>query len=72
MALDRAVDMLRFRRKQNFVDLADRARDAGQWELAVQLYRKALDRNPKEGGDVPTRSSSTSRAQRPRSATTPV
>lgn len=46
MGLGRAVDMLRFRRKQNFVDLADHARDAGQWELAAELYRKALARGP--------------------------
>src|SRR5262249_3833264 len=47
MGLIRAVDLLRFRRKQNLVDLADQARDAGQWELAAQLYRKSLDRNPR-------------------------
>jgi hypothetical protein len=46
MRLGRAVDMLRFRRKQNFVDLANHARDERRWELAAQLYRKALDRNP--------------------------
>ena len=46
MALGRVVDLFRFRRKPSFVDLADRARDTGRWELAVQLYRKALDRNP--------------------------
>jgi lipopolysaccharide biosynthesis protein len=46
MGLGRAADMLRFRRKQKFVDLADHARDAGQWELAAQLYRKALVRAP--------------------------
>src|SRR5271165_4921407 len=46
MALDRIVDLLRFRRKQSFVDLADQARDAGQWEFAAQLYRQALDRDP--------------------------
>jgi tetratricopeptide (TPR) repeat protein len=46
MALDRVVDLLRFRRKQDFVDLADRARNARQWELAEQLYREALDRSP--------------------------
>jgi hypothetical protein len=26
---------------------ADHARDAGQWELAAQLYREALDQNPR-------------------------
>jgi GT2 family glycosyltransferase/tetratricopeptide (TPR) repeat protein len=34
------------RRKPSVISLADRARDARQWELAAQLYRKALDRNP--------------------------
>jgi predicted Zn-dependent protease len=29
------------------VTLADRARDAGQWSVAARLYRKALDRNPR-------------------------
>src|SRR4029077_3976979 len=32
------------------IALADRARDAGQWERAAQLYRKALDRNPRRPG----------------------
>ena len=50
MGLGRVVDLLRFRRKQNFVDLANRARDARQWELAAQLYRKALDRYPRNFG----------------------
>src|SRR5271165_1485058 len=48
MALDSRVDLphrgLR-RRKTDFLALADRARDGRQWELAAQLYRKALDRN---------------------------
>jgi len=35
------------RRKPSVITLADRARDAGQWELAAQLYRKALNRNPR-------------------------
>jgi Rhamnan synthesis protein F/Tetratricopeptide repeat len=35
------------RRKPSIITLADRARDAGQWELAAQLYRKALNRNPR-------------------------
>jgi glycosyltransferase involved in cell wall biosynthesis/tetratricopeptide (TPR) repeat protein len=34
------------RRKRSVTPLADRARDSGQWELAAQLYRKALHRNP--------------------------
>src|SRR5438067_2371216 len=32
--------------KGSFISRADRARDAGQWEIAAELYRKALDRNP--------------------------
>src|SRR4029077_3885832 len=35
------------RRKPSVVTLADRARDARQWEIAVGHYRKALSRNPK-------------------------
>lgn len=50
MRLGGAVDLLRFRWKQNFVDLADHARDERQWELAAQLYRKALGRNPRNMG----------------------
>jgi tetratricopeptide (TPR) repeat protein len=46
MRLVGAVDLPRFRRKRNFVDLANRARDDRQWELATELYREALDRNP--------------------------
>jgi hypothetical protein len=46
IALGRVVDLLRFRRKHSFVDLADRARDTGQWEVAVRLYGEALDRSP--------------------------
>jgi len=34
------------RRKSDLLPLADRARDARQWELAAHLYRKALDRDP--------------------------
>jgi tetratricopeptide (TPR) repeat protein len=48
MALDRIIDLLRLglmRRKPDVITLADRARDAGQWGLAAQLYRKALARN---------------------------
>jgi glycosyltransferase involved in cell wall biosynthesis len=51
MALDRILDRPRLgltRRKPSIIiPLADRARDARQWELAAQLYRKALDRNPR-------------------------
>jgi Glycosyltransferase family 9 (heptosyltransferase)/Tetratricopeptide repeat len=46
MELARAVDLLRFRRKREAVLFADRARDAGQWDLAARFYRKALNRNP--------------------------
>jgi GT2 family glycosyltransferase/glycosyltransferase involved in cell wall biosynthesis len=49
MALDRIVDRARLRllhRNMNFVDLANRAREARQWALAARLYRKALDRDP--------------------------
>jgi GT2 family glycosyltransferase len=49
MALDRFVDLPRLgllHRKPNVITLADRARDAGEWELAAQLYREILDRNP--------------------------
>jgi tetratricopeptide (TPR) repeat protein/glycosyltransferase involved in cell wall biosynthesis len=38
------------RRKPNVITLADSARDAGQWELAVGLYRKALGRDPRNSG----------------------
>lgn len=34
------------RKRPSVVTLADRARDAADWESAVRLYRKALDRNP--------------------------
>jgi tetratricopeptide (TPR) repeat protein len=34
-------------RKSSVIILADQARDAGQWERAARLYRKALDRNPR-------------------------
>jgi GT2 family glycosyltransferase len=37
----------RWRRKRDFVALADSARDARQWGAAAQLYREALDRNPR-------------------------
>jgi glycosyltransferase involved in cell wall biosynthesis/tetratricopeptide (TPR) repeat protein len=36
----------RKRRKESLITRADRARDLGQWDLAVGLYRQALDRNP--------------------------
>jgi GT2 family glycosyltransferase/glycosyltransferase involved in cell wall biosynthesis len=44
--MGRAADLLRFRGSLAVVLLADRARDERQWELAVRLYQKALDRNP--------------------------
>jgi hypothetical protein len=50
MALDRIAPLPRFglvRRKRDFITLAERARDARQWKLAAQLYRKALGRNPR-------------------------
>jgi Flp pilus assembly protein TadD len=37
----------RWRRKRDFVTLADSARDGGQWGEAAQLYRQALDRHPR-------------------------
>jgi tetratricopeptide (TPR) repeat protein len=49
MALDRIVDRRRRsqqRRREDLVIPADCARDAGQWELAAQLYRKALAWDP--------------------------
>src|SRR6516225_8514467 len=49
MALDRVVDWPRLgltHRKSDPLSLADRARDARQWELAARLYREALDRDP--------------------------
>jgi tetratricopeptide (TPR) repeat protein len=42
--------MLRFsleRAKPSLITLADRARDAREWELAARHYRKALNRNPR-------------------------
>src|SRR5271167_5136651 len=50
MALDWIIDLPRLglmRRKPDVITLADRARDAGQWGLAAQLYCKALARNPR-------------------------
>jgi tetratricopeptide (TPR) repeat protein len=35
------------RARPSLITLADRARDAGQWELAARHYREALDRNPR-------------------------
>ena len=32
--------------KGSLISRADRARDARQWQIAAELYRKALDRNP--------------------------
>jgi hypothetical protein len=46
--LDPFVDLSRLGlmlRKRDIIALANRARDAGQWGLATQLYRKALDRD---------------------------
>ena len=34
------------RAKPDVLVVADQARDARQWELAAQLYREALDRDP--------------------------
>jgi GT2 family glycosyltransferase len=50
MALDRIFDLPRIgrrRRKEDMIILADRARDARQWEIAAQLYKEALDRDPR-------------------------
>jgi tetratricopeptide (TPR) repeat protein len=38
----------RFWRQASVITLADRARDAGQWDRALQLYQKALRRNPEQ------------------------
>src|SRR5262252_3198758 len=49
MAADRIIDRprrLRRRKPSVVIPLADCARDARQWELAAELYREALDRNP--------------------------
>src|SRR5438067_2175084 len=32
--------------KGSLISRADRARDASQWKIAIELYRKVLDRNP--------------------------
>ena len=45
--LDRPRLGLTHRKPTVIIPLADRARDAQQWELSAQLYRKALDRNPR-------------------------
>src|SRR5215472_8538190 len=53
MPWGRMVDLPRRslrRQKAELITLADRARDAGHWELAAQLYRKILDRNPGNAG----------------------
>ena len=50
MVLDRIVNLRRFGLlggKPSAVALADQARDRGQWEVAAELYRKALNRNPR-------------------------
>ncbi|MBV8494711.1 MAG: tetratricopeptide repeat protein [Alphaproteobacteria bacterium] len=36
----------RRRRQPSLITRADRAREAGQWQLAADFYRQALDRNP--------------------------
>jgi glycosyltransferase involved in cell wall biosynthesis len=41
------MPQVNLRVRTSSVTLADRARDAGQWELAARLYREALDRNPR-------------------------
>jgi len=38
------------RRKPGALALADRARDAQQWEFAAGLYHEALERNPRRPG----------------------
>jgi hypothetical protein len=35
------------RKRPSAITLADRARDAREWELAAQFYRKAIDQNPR-------------------------
>jgi glycosyltransferase involved in cell wall biosynthesis/tetratricopeptide (TPR) repeat protein len=52
MALDRIFGRPHrlMRRTPSAMARADRARDARHWELAAQLYRKALDRNPRNSG----------------------
>jgi hypothetical protein len=42
-----AVMRLMRREPSVIISRANRARDAGQWDFAAQLYRKALDRNPR-------------------------
>jgi tetratricopeptide (TPR) repeat protein len=37
----------RKRRRPSVITQADRARDLGQWDIAAKLYRKALERNPR-------------------------
>jgi glycosyltransferase involved in cell wall biosynthesis len=41
------IALPRLRQKPSLITLADRARDAGDWEAAARLYRKALARNPR-------------------------
>jgi glycosyltransferase involved in cell wall biosynthesis len=41
------IALPRLRQKPSIITLADRARDAGDWEAAARLYRKALARNPR-------------------------
>src|SRR5215813_5647820 len=51
--MDRVIDLPRRglpRWKPDFIALADQARDARHWALAARLYRKALDRYPRNSG----------------------
>jgi tetratricopeptide (TPR) repeat protein len=49
MVLDRIVRRRSLQsRKADLVAPADRARDAGQWQLAAQLYRQVLARDPRD------------------------
>jgi glycosyltransferase involved in cell wall biosynthesis len=53
MALGRMDNLPRvglLHRKSDFITLADHARDAREWELAAQLYRNSLDRDPRDSG----------------------
>jgi hypothetical protein len=53
MSLAGIVDIRRRslrRRTLDSIALADQARDAGQWGRAAQLYRKIVDRNPRNAG----------------------
>src|SRR4051794_25479708 len=45
--IDRRMRINLKRREPTIITRADRAREAGQWQLAAGLYRMALDRNPR-------------------------